>query len=126
MGQPDEFARLVESIVTNPYLNGENISTDGALRLPDPSRPYPWWPVPHRPADRQHAAALPGRRPHITAPDSFSWAMVSHSYPSSSSRVSVCSPCSGACTSAAGVSSNCTGLPTRENDPPSSSETTGR
>jgi NAD(P)-dependent dehydrogenase (short-subunit alcohol dehydrogenase family) len=34
MGQPDEFARLVESIVTNPYLNGENIRLDGALRFP--------------------------------------------------------------------------------------------
>ena len=34
MGHPDEFARLVESIVTNPYLNGENIRLDGALRFP--------------------------------------------------------------------------------------------
>jgi hypothetical protein len=34
MGEPDEFARLVESIVTNPYLNGENIRLDGALRFP--------------------------------------------------------------------------------------------
>jgi NAD(P)-dependent dehydrogenase (short-subunit alcohol dehydrogenase family) len=34
MGLPDEFARLVESIVTNPYLNGENIRLDGALRFP--------------------------------------------------------------------------------------------
>jgi len=34
MGRPDEFARLVESIVTNPYLNGENIRLDGALRFP--------------------------------------------------------------------------------------------
>jgi NAD(P)-dependent dehydrogenase (short-subunit alcohol dehydrogenase family) len=33
MGYPDEFARLVESIVTNPYLNGENIRLDGALRF---------------------------------------------------------------------------------------------
>jgi NAD(P)-dependent dehydrogenase (short-subunit alcohol dehydrogenase family) len=34
MGMPVEFARLVESIVTNPYLNGENIRLDGALRFP--------------------------------------------------------------------------------------------
>ena len=34
MGDPDEFALLVESIVINPYLNGENIRLDGALRFP--------------------------------------------------------------------------------------------
>ena len=34
MGEPDEFALLVESIVINPYLNGENIRLDGALRFP--------------------------------------------------------------------------------------------
>ncbi len=34
MGEPDEFALLVESIVANPYLNGENIRLDGALRFP--------------------------------------------------------------------------------------------
>lgn len=34
MGEPEEFALLVESIVTNPYLNGENIRLDGALRFP--------------------------------------------------------------------------------------------
>jgi NAD(P)-dependent dehydrogenase (short-subunit alcohol dehydrogenase family) len=34
MGEPDEFAMLVESIVSNPYLNGENIRLDGALRFP--------------------------------------------------------------------------------------------
>jgi NAD(P)-dependent dehydrogenase (short-subunit alcohol dehydrogenase family) len=34
MGEPDEFALLVASIVTNPYLNGENIRLDGALRFP--------------------------------------------------------------------------------------------
>ncbi|HTZ08536.1 MAG TPA: SDR family NAD(P)-dependent oxidoreductase [Acidimicrobiales bacterium] len=34
MGRPDEFARLVESIVRNPYLNGENVRLDGALRFP--------------------------------------------------------------------------------------------
>lgn len=34
MGRPEEFALLVESIVVNPYLNGENIRLDGALRFP--------------------------------------------------------------------------------------------
>ncbi len=34
MGKPDEFALLVESIVRNPYLNGESIRLDGALRFP--------------------------------------------------------------------------------------------
>ena len=40
MGRPEEFALLVESIVTNPYLNGENIRLDGALRFP-PREPGP-------------------------------------------------------------------------------------
>lgn len=34
MGKPEEFAMLVESIVRNPYLNGENFRLDGALRFP--------------------------------------------------------------------------------------------
>jgi NAD(P)-dependent dehydrogenase (short-subunit alcohol dehydrogenase family) len=34
MGRPEEFALLVESIARNPYLNGENIRLDGALRFP--------------------------------------------------------------------------------------------
>jgi NAD(P)-dependent dehydrogenase (short-subunit alcohol dehydrogenase family) len=34
MGKPSEFAMLVESIIRNPYLNGENIRLDGALRFP--------------------------------------------------------------------------------------------
>lgn len=33
MGRPEEFALLVESIVRNPYLNGETIRLDGALRF---------------------------------------------------------------------------------------------
>ena len=33
LGQPDEYARLVESIVTNPMLNGETIRIDGAIRM---------------------------------------------------------------------------------------------
>jgi NAD(P)-dependent dehydrogenase (short-subunit alcohol dehydrogenase family) len=34
MGRPEEFAQLVASIVANPYLNGETIRLDGALRFP--------------------------------------------------------------------------------------------
>ena len=34
LGQPDEFAQLVESIVRNPMLNGETIRLDGAIRMP--------------------------------------------------------------------------------------------
>jgi 3-hydroxyacyl-CoA dehydrogenase / 3-hydroxy-2-methylbutyryl-CoA dehydrogenase len=34
MGHPEEFGLLVESIARNPYLNGENIRLDGALRFP--------------------------------------------------------------------------------------------
>lgn len=34
LGKPEEFAMLVESIARNPYLNGENIRLDGALRFP--------------------------------------------------------------------------------------------
>lgn len=33
LGHPEEYAHLVESIVTNPYLNGENIRLDGGMRL---------------------------------------------------------------------------------------------
>lgn len=34
MGEPEEFGLLVEQIATNPYLNGENIRLDAALRFP--------------------------------------------------------------------------------------------
>lgn len=34
MGRPEEFALLVEAILRNDYLNGENIRLDGALRFP--------------------------------------------------------------------------------------------
>jgi NAD(P)-dependent dehydrogenase (short-subunit alcohol dehydrogenase family) len=34
LGQPEEFARLVESCITNLSLNGEVIRLDGGLRLP--------------------------------------------------------------------------------------------
>ena len=33
MGDPAEFALAVEMIVRNPYLNGETIRLDAALRL---------------------------------------------------------------------------------------------
>ncbi|HYE50084.1 MAG TPA: SDR family NAD(P)-dependent oxidoreductase [Azospirillaceae bacterium] len=33
-GRPQEFAQLALSIVGNPYLNGENIRLDGAIRMP--------------------------------------------------------------------------------------------
>lgn len=33
LGNPDEFAQLVEAIVTNPMLNGEVIRLDGAIRM---------------------------------------------------------------------------------------------
>ncbi|MGH9023326.1 MAG: SDR family oxidoreductase, partial [Acidimicrobiia bacterium] len=34
LGRAEDFASLVEAIVTNPYLNGETIRLDGALRMP--------------------------------------------------------------------------------------------
>lgn len=34
LGRPDDFAHLAQSIVENPYLNGEIIRIDGALRMP--------------------------------------------------------------------------------------------
>jgi NAD(P)-dependent dehydrogenase (short-subunit alcohol dehydrogenase family) len=34
LGRPEEYAQLVQSIVENPYLNGETIRLDGALRMP--------------------------------------------------------------------------------------------
>lgn len=33
LGKPEEYAKLVESIVTNPMLNGETIRLDGAIRM---------------------------------------------------------------------------------------------
>lgn len=33
LGQPSEYAHLVESIVENPMLNGETIRLDGAIRM---------------------------------------------------------------------------------------------
>jgi 3-hydroxyacyl-CoA dehydrogenase/3-hydroxy-2-methylbutyryl-CoA dehydrogenase len=34
LGDPDELAHLIQAIVENPYLNGEVIRCDGALRMP--------------------------------------------------------------------------------------------
>ncbi len=33
LGEPDEFAALVAAMITNPYLNGEVVRLDGALRM---------------------------------------------------------------------------------------------
>jgi len=33
LGQPEEFANLVGSIVNNPFLNGEVIRIDGGIRF---------------------------------------------------------------------------------------------
>ena len=33
MGKPEEYAALVEHILTNQYLNGEVIRLDGAIRM---------------------------------------------------------------------------------------------
>jgi NAD(P)-dependent dehydrogenase (short-subunit alcohol dehydrogenase family) len=33
LGQPDEFAMLAQQVVENPYLNGETIRLDGAIRM---------------------------------------------------------------------------------------------
>lgn len=33
LGYPDEYAKLTESIITNPMLNGETIRLDGAIRM---------------------------------------------------------------------------------------------
>ena len=34
LGDPDEFAALVETLITNPMLNGSTIRLDGAFRMP--------------------------------------------------------------------------------------------
>jgi NAD(P)-dependent dehydrogenase (short-subunit alcohol dehydrogenase family) len=34
LGEPEEYAALVEHIATNRFLNGETIRLDGALRMP--------------------------------------------------------------------------------------------
>ncbi len=34
LGQPEEYAALACHIIENPYLNGETIRLDAALRMP--------------------------------------------------------------------------------------------
>jgi len=34
LGRPEEFAALARHVVENPYLNGEVVRLDGALRMP--------------------------------------------------------------------------------------------
>jgi NAD(P)-dependent dehydrogenase (short-subunit alcohol dehydrogenase family) len=34
LGDPDEYAQLAAQIVANPYLNGETVRLDGAIRMP--------------------------------------------------------------------------------------------
>lgn len=34
LGNPDDYAHLAQAIIENPYLNGEVIRLDGALRMP--------------------------------------------------------------------------------------------
>ena len=33
LGDPDEYALLVQSIIENPVMNGEVVRIDGALRM---------------------------------------------------------------------------------------------
>jgi 3-hydroxyacyl-CoA dehydrogenase/3-hydroxy-2-methylbutyryl-CoA dehydrogenase len=33
LGQPEEFAHAVEFIISNPFMNGETIRLDGAIRM---------------------------------------------------------------------------------------------
>jgi NAD(P)-dependent dehydrogenase (short-subunit alcohol dehydrogenase family) len=33
-GRPEEFAELALALITNPYMNGEDIRLDGAIRMP--------------------------------------------------------------------------------------------
>lgn len=33
LGDPDEYAQMVQSIVTNPMMNGETVRLDGAIRM---------------------------------------------------------------------------------------------
>jgi 3-hydroxyacyl-CoA dehydrogenase / 3-hydroxy-2-methylbutyryl-CoA dehydrogenase len=33
LGKPEEFAKLVQAIVENPFMNGEIVRIDGGLRM---------------------------------------------------------------------------------------------
>jgi NAD(P)-dependent dehydrogenase (short-subunit alcohol dehydrogenase family) len=34
LGDPDDYAHLAVSLLENPYVNGETIRLDGAIRMP--------------------------------------------------------------------------------------------
>ena len=34
MGQPEEYAKLALAMIDNPYMNGEDVRLDGAIRMP--------------------------------------------------------------------------------------------
>ena len=34
LGDPDDYAQLALHMIENPYLNGETVRIDGALRMP--------------------------------------------------------------------------------------------
>jgi NAD(P)-dependent dehydrogenase (short-subunit alcohol dehydrogenase family) len=34
LGDPDDYAQLAVAMLTNPYLNGETVRLDGAIRMP--------------------------------------------------------------------------------------------
>jgi NAD(P)-dependent dehydrogenase (short-subunit alcohol dehydrogenase family) len=34
LGDPDDFAHLAQALLENPYINGETIRLDGAIRMP--------------------------------------------------------------------------------------------
>ena len=49
LGQPGEYAKLVEAIITNPMLNAEVLRLDGAIRMAPKSRHrlvrWPAWTI---------------------------------------------------------------------------------
>jgi hypothetical protein len=34
MGKPEEYAKLALAMIDNPYMNGEDVRLDGAIRMP--------------------------------------------------------------------------------------------
>lgn len=34
LGSPDDYARMAVSLLENPYVNGETVRLDGAIRMP--------------------------------------------------------------------------------------------
>ena len=54
LGRPEDYAKLVHSIITNDMLNGETIRLDGAIRMPPrPTRAL------RAPLRRRHGPAKP-------------------------------------------------------------------